>query len=75
MQQRLEATEMRQHHMMAFLAKAVNNPAFLQHFLSARNTNSRITDSKGKHHRACHSALSFVHRTLLCLYLSTPHHP
>jgi hypothetical protein len=46
MQQRLEATEMRQHHMMAFLAKAVNDPMFLQQFLSARQANSRITDSK-----------------------------
>jgi len=33
---RLESTEQRQQHMMAFLAKAVQNPAFLQELLNQR---------------------------------------
>ena len=49
---RMEATEMRQHNMMAFLAKAVNNPAFLQQVLGSHahpgtGAGQRITDAKG----------------------------
>lgn len=46
MASRMESTEMRQQQMMAFLARAVNNPAFLQQLLSARQ-NQRTLDSKG----------------------------
>lgn len=46
MSTRMESTEMRQQQMMAFLARAVNNPAFLQQLLSARQ-NQRSLDSKG----------------------------
>ena len=46
MSSRMESTEMRQQQMMAFLARAVNNPAFLQQLLSARQ-NQRTLDSKG----------------------------
>ena len=43
---RMESTEMRQQQMMAFLARAVNNPAFLQQLLSARQT-QRSLDNRG----------------------------
>ena len=45
----MESTEMRQQQMMAFLARAVNNPAFLQQLLSARQ-NQRTLDNKGMPH-------------------------
>lgn len=45
----MESTEMRQQQMMAFLARAVNNPAFLQQLLSARQ-NQRTLDDKGMPH-------------------------
>ena len=55
---RMEATEMRQHNMMAFLAKAVNNPAFLQQLLGSHahpgtGAGQRITDAKGARTGAC----------------------
>ena len=43
---RMESTEIRQQQMMAFLARAVNNPAFLQQLLSARQT-QRSLDNRG----------------------------
>ena len=43
---RMESTEMRQQQIMAFLARAVNNPAFLQQLLSARQ-NQHALDNKG----------------------------
>ena len=51
---RMESTEIRQQQMMAFLARAVNNPAFLQQLLSARQT-QRSLDNRGAfsgHHPA-----------------------
>lgn len=63
MAQRMEATEMRQHNMMAFLAKAVNNPAFLQQILGSHahpgaGAGQRITDAKGA--RALRRAVSLL---------------
>ena len=43
---RMESTEMRQQQIMAFLARAVHNPAFLQQLLSARQ-NQRTLDNQG----------------------------
>lgn len=51
---RLEGTEQRQQQMMAFLAKAVNNPGFLQQLLSARQPQQRLAGVKGAAlRRAC----------------------
>ncbi|CAL5220052.1 g2002 [Coccomyxa viridis] len=47
---RMESTEMRQQQIMAFLARAVNNPAFLQQLLSARQ-NQRTLDNQGRKKR------------------------
>jgi hypothetical protein len=48
LQKKLEQTDDRQQQMMAFLAKVVQNPAFLQQVLAARQpTQQRIT---GKWH-------------------------
>ena len=49
---RMESTEMRQQQIMAFLARAVNNPVFLQQLLSARQ-NQRTLDNKGKPQAEC----------------------
>ncbi|KAK9835205.1 hypothetical protein WJX81_005618 [Elliptochloris bilobata] len=43
---RLESTEQRQQQMMGFLAKAVNNPGFLQQLLSARQPQQRLAGRK-----------------------------
>lgn len=40
---RLESTEQRQQQMMAFLAKAVQNPAFLQELLTNQRHAQRIS--------------------------------
>ena len=50
---RMESTEMRQQQIMAFLARAVNNPAFLQQLLSARQ-NQRTLDNKGMPQAKCY---------------------
>ena len=43
--QRLEETDSRQRQMMTFLAKAVQNPAFLQQILATRQQNLQRIDS------------------------------
>lgn len=43
--QRLEETDARQRQMMTFLAKAVQNPAFLQQILASRQQNLQRIDS------------------------------
>ena len=45
---RLEATEQRQQQMMAFLAKAVQNPAFLQELLNQRQAQRISGPDKSK---------------------------
>lgn len=47
---RLEATEQRQQQMMAFLAKAVQNPAFLQELLNQRQAQRISGPDKSKPH-------------------------
>ncbi|CAL5226116.1 g8933 [Coccomyxa viridis] len=47
---RMGSTEMRQQQIMAFLARAVHNPAFLQQLLSARQ-NQRTLDNQGRKKR------------------------
>lgn len=49
---RLESTEQRQQQMMAFLAKAVQNPAFLQELLTNQRHAQRIS---GPDKSACRS--------------------
>lgn len=53
---RMESTEMRQQQIMAFLARAVNNPAFLQQLLSARQS-QRTLDNKGMPQAECYSSI------------------
>ena len=47
---RLEAPEQRQNHMMQFLAKAVQNPAFLQDLLNHRQAQRISGPDKGMYH-------------------------
>ncbi|XP_019182005.1 PREDICTED: heat shock factor protein HSF8-like [Ipomoea nil] len=49
MVQRLQGMEQRQQQMMSFLAKAVNSPGFLAHFVQQQNdSNRRITEGNKK---------------------------
>ncbi|RAL50654.1 hypothetical protein DM860_015801 [Cuscuta australis] len=50
MAQRLQAMEQRQQQIMSFLAKAVNSPGFLAHFVQQQNdiSNRRITEGNKK---------------------------
>ena len=62
---RLEGTEQRQQQMMAFLAKAVNNPGFLQQLLSARQPQQRLAGVKG-----AGAAAGLPCIGLVCLFLA-----
>ena len=66
---RLESTEQRQQQMMAFLAKAVQNPAFLQELLTNQRHAQRISgpdksESLSQRAGCAHSSISlFVYHT------------
>lgn len=51
MGQRLQATESRQQRMIAFFAKAIQNPAFLAQFMSQQNESKRMVASVRKKRR------------------------
>ncbi len=52
---RLESTEQRQQQMMAFLAKAVQNPAFLQELLNQRQAQRISGPDKSKFPKATYA--------------------
>ncbi len=60
---RMESTEMRQQQIMAFLARAVHNPAFLQQLLSARQ-NQRTLDNQGTPQALCFTCMLQARATL-----------
>ncbi len=80
---RLESTEQRQQQMMAFLAKAVQNPAFLQELLNQRQA-QRISGPDKSEPQVCDAAscmqtcsiqgcsTACVGRHIICIHCLSP---
>ena len=66
---RLESTEQRQQQMMAFLAKAVQNPAFLQELLNQRQAQRISGPDKSESLALVRLSLFFQRRYCYCIIL------
>lgn len=53
MEQRLKKTEMKQHQMMNFLARAMKNPDFLQQLVQQKDSRKELAEVLGKNKRRC----------------------
>ncbi|KAI3713739.1 hypothetical protein L1987_72325 [Smallanthus sonchifolius] len=61
MVQRLQGMEQRQQQMMSFLAKAVNSPGFLAHFVQQQNESTRLITEGNKKRRYKEEVISNEH--------------